>query len=62
VSDVSLVLVLGVAADLGDVASLLRVVEVRQARVIELEIGAAERREPAELLGVGGTQVLPERV
>ena len=38
------------------------VVEVGQARVVELEVGAAEVRDPAQLLGVRRGQVGPERL
>ena len=44
VADVLLVLVLGVAAALGDQRALLGVVEVGQAGVVELQVRAAERR------------------
>ena len=44
-ADVLLVLVLGVAALLGDHRALLRVVEVGEAGVVELEVGAAELAE-----------------
>src|SRR5204863_8858980 len=50
VADIGLVLVLRVAADLGDVLALVRVVEVGEARVVELEVGAAELAEPPDLL------------
>ena len=46
VADVGLVLVLGVAADLGHVRALLRVVEVREAGVVELQVAAAQLAEP----------------
>ena len=62
VLDVGLVLVLGVAADLGDVLALLGVVEVGERGVVELQVGAAGVAEPADLLGVGGGEVGPERV
>src|SRR3712207_8259108 len=45
VADVGLMLVLGVAAQPGDVLALLGVVEVGEARVVELQIGrSGERR------------------
>jgi hypothetical protein len=47
VADVGLVLVLGVAAELGDVLALLGVVEVGEARVVELQVGAARGRPSA---------------
>ena len=50
VVDVLDVLPLGVAADRGDVLALVRVVHVREARVVELEVRAAELAEPAHLL------------
>ena len=45
-----------------DVLALRRVVEVGEARVVELEVRAAELAEAAHLLAVGGGQVGPERV
>ena len=62
VVDVLDVLALGVAADRRDVVALVRVVHVREARVVELEVRAAELAEPAHLLAVGGGQVGPELV
>ena len=62
VTDVLDVLALGVAADRGDVVPLMRVVHVREARVVELQVGAAELAEPAHLVPVGGRQVGPELV
>ena len=46
-------LVLGVAPDLTDVLALARVVQVSQARVVELEVRAAELVDTANLLTVG---------
>ena len=46
----------------GDVLALVRVVQVREARVVELEVRAAELAEAADLLAVRGGQVGPERV
>ena len=57
VADVLDVLALGVAADRGGVRPLRRVVEVGEARVVELEVGAAELAEPPHLLAVGGGEV-----
>ena len=54
--------VLGVAALRGDQRALLGVVEVGQAGVVELEVGAAELAEPAHLLGVRRGEVGPERL
>ena len=51
-----------VAADLGDVRALRGVVHVGEARVVELQVGAAELAEPPHLLRVGRGQVGPERV
>ena len=48
VADVLDVLPLGVAADRGDVLALVRVVHVREARVVELEVRAAELAEARE--------------
>ena len=42
-----------VAADRRDVAALLGVVQVREARVVELQVRAAELAEAAHLLAVG---------
>src|SRR5262249_15535698 len=52
--------VLGVLATLGDLRALRRVVEVRQAGVVELEVGAAQGGQPRHLVGVGRGQVSPE--
>jgi hypothetical protein len=41
VADVGLVLVLGVPVQRGDVLALARVVEVGEARVVKLQVGAA---------------------
>ena len=62
VADVGLVLVLRVAALRGDHRPLRGVVEVGEAGVVELQVGAAELAEAAYLLGVGVGQVGPERV
>ena len=53
-------LVLWVPADLRDVVALRRVVHVRQAGVVELQVTAAEVVKPPHLLGVGRGQVGPE--
>ncbi len=58
--DVLDVLALWIAADGADVLALTRVVHVREARVVELEIGAPELPEPAYLLGVRSGQIRPE--
>ena len=50
VADVGLVLVLGVVAELADLLALARIVEVGEARVVELQVGAAELAEPPHLL------------
>ena len=50
VADVLDVLALGVAADRRDVLALVRVVHVGEARVVELQVGAAELAEPPHLL------------
>ena len=55
-------LVGGIAADLGDVLALLRIVEVGEARVVQLEVGAAEAAEARDLVAVGGGEIGPERV
>ena len=52
--------VLGVLAALGDLRALGRVVQVGQAGVVELQVGAAQRGQPPDLVGVGGGQVGPE--
>jgi len=62
VADVGLVLVHGVAADLGHVLALLRVVEVREARIVELQIAAAQLAETGHLVAIGRGQVGPERI
>jgi hypothetical protein len=55
-------LILGVSADRADVFTLVRVVHVREARVVELQIRAAELPEAAHLVAVGEDEVGPERV
>ncbi len=52
----------GVAADRLDVLALRGVVDVGEARVIELQVAAAEVVDALELLGVGGGEVVPEDV
>ena len=62
VRDVLLVQVLGVPALGRDHRALLGVVEVGEAGVVELEVGAAELPETADLLGVRRGEVRPERL
>jgi hypothetical protein len=62
VADVELVLVLGVAAHARDHLALLGVVEVRQARVVELQVRAAEAGQRADLRRVRAREVVPEAV
>ena len=57
-----LVLVDRVAADRRDVLALLGIVHVREARVVELEIRAAELPQPPHLLSVRRGEVGPESV
>jgi hypothetical protein len=52
--------VLSVLAAFGDLGALGGVVEVGQAGVVELQVGAAQLAEPAYLVGVRGGQVGPE--
>ena len=52
--------VLGVVAATGDLNPLLGVIEIGQARVVELEVGTAELAQTADLLGIGGAEVAPE--
>ena len=54
--------VLGVAAHAGDEVALRGVVEVREARVVELQVGAAHLAQRADLVGVGGGEIGPEVV
>jgi len=54
------VLVLSVPTLAGELGPLIRVVEVGEARVVELQIAAPERGDLVYLLGVGGTQAGPE--
>ena len=51
---------LGVLAAPADLSPLGRVVEVGQAGVVELQVGAAQGAEPLHLVGVGGGQVGPK--
>jgi hypothetical protein len=60
-ADVDQVLVLAIAADAIDIGALRGVVEIGEAGVVELQIGAAERREAGDLLGVDLGEVVPER-
>ena len=60
--DVLDVLTFGIATDGGDVLPLVRVVEVREARVVELEVRAAEVAETAHLLAIRLRQPGPKRV
>jgi hypothetical protein len=62
VADVGLVLVLRVAADRAHVLAVLRVVDVGEARVVELEIRAAELGDATHLLPVCSDEVGPELV
>jgi hypothetical protein len=55
-ADVAQVQVLGVLAAFADLGALGGVVEVGQAGVVELQVGAAQFAEPAYLVGVGGGQ------
>ena len=50
----------GIAADARDVLALLGVVEIGEARVVELEICAAELTEALHLIPVRSRQVVPE--
>ena len=54
--------VAGVTADRLDVLALGRVVDVGEARVVELQVAAAEFVEALQLLRVGRGEVLPEDV
>ena len=55
--DVLLVQMLGVAADRHDVLALRRVVDVGEARVIELQVATAEVVDALSLLAVGGREI-----
>ena len=59
-ADVAQVQVLGVLAAPGDLSPLGRVVEVGQAGVIQLQVGAAEPGQALHLIVVRGGQVSPE--
>jgi hypothetical protein len=54
------VLVIGVLSTGGDHLALMGVVEVREARVVELEVGTAKLSQSSDLLLVCRGQVLPE--
>ena len=60
--DVGDVLAVGIAADRGDVLALMRVVQVGEARVVELEVAAAELAEAPYLFPISSGQVGPEGV
>ena len=55
-------LVLGVAPLRREHRALRRIVQVRQRRVVQLQVGAAERGDRVHLLVVGRGQVVPELV
>ena len=61
-ADVAEVLAAGVVAPPGQHGALNRIIQIGQAGVVELEVGAAELREGGDLGGVGGAQVVPELV
>jgi hypothetical protein len=61
-ADVAQVLVLGVVAPPGEHCPLPGIVEVGQAGVVELQVGAPEIAERRHLRSVGGAQVIPEPV
>ena len=50
----------GIAADARHVVALLRIVEIGEARVVELQIGAAAFAELRDLVRVDGGQIAPE--
>ena len=52
-------LVLGILSAPGDLGALLRVVEVRQAGVVELEVGAADGGQPPPTTDTGAV-TLPQ--
>src|SRR5215469_1142522 len=58
--DVAQVQVVGVLTARGDLGPLRRVVQVGQAGVVELQVGAAQGGQPGDFVGVGGGQVAPE--
>ena len=60
--DVLLVQVVGIAADREDVLALSRVVDVRQAGVVELQVAAADLIDALDFLGVRGGEVAPEDI
>ena len=55
-------LVVAVTAQLRDVLALRRVVEVGEARVVELQVAAAELAEASDLLAIGGREIGPELI
>jgi hypothetical protein len=56
------VLALAVAADAVDIGALGRIVEIGEAGVVELEIGAAELVQRRDLVGVDAGEIVPERI
>ena len=61
-ADVDQVLVLAVPADAVDVSALCRVVEIGEACVIKLQVGATQRREAGDLPLVYLGEVIPEGI
>src|SRR5664280_3057201 len=55
-------LMLGVVTSLADHLTLRGVVEVRERRVVELQVLTAQLTQTANLLGVRGAEVVPEPV
>ncbi len=53
-------LVLGISAELGDVFALRRVVEIGEAGIVKLQIGAAELAQAFDLVGIDLAEVVPE--
>ena len=62
VCDVRLVQVVGIAADGGDVLALGGIVDVREAGVVELQVGTPQGGQALHLVGVRRRQVGPELV
>ncbi len=61
-ADVGVVLGVAVAADAVDISALGGVVEIGEAGVVQLQIGAALRGKAGDLVAVDQGQVVPERL
>ncbi len=54
-------LLVAIAAALGDIVALRRIVEIGEARIIQLQVGAPKLAQRLDLIGVDLLQVVPEQ-